>query len=62
MPMPQVSDYGLSPSFMGEGKISANKYRTLTHQPPEMLMPNAVGSTCAGDVYAFGVLLWQVRR
>lgn len=47
---------------MGEGKVSANKYRTLTHQPPEALIGNSVGSTCAGDVYAFGVLLWQVSE
>ena len=35
-------------------------YNTLTHQPPEELLGGDM--SIAGDIYAFGVLLWQVGR
>ena len=36
-----------------------HRYGTVTHQPPEALgESNIIGY--AGDIYAFGVLLWQV--
>lgn len=38
--------------------VCALRYGTVTHQPPEALGDNIVGY--AGDVYGFGVLLWQV--
>ena len=58
-PPPQISDFGLS-CILGSvhSKISSNLYGTVTHQPPETLKDNVV--SYAGDVYAFGVLMWQV--
>ena len=58
-PPPQISDFGLS-CILGSvhSKINSNLYGTVTHQPPETLKDNVV--SYAGDVYAFGVLMWQV--
>ena len=58
-PPPQISDFGLS-CVLGSvhSKINSNLYGTVTHQPPETLKDNVV--SYAGDVYAFGVLMWQV--
>ena len=59
MCVPQISDFGLS-LFKLDGHQSERMYNTLTHQPPEALMKNAI--SFSGDVYSFGVLLWQVTR
>lgn len=58
-PAPQISDFCLSCVLGGvHSKINTNLYGTVTHQPPETLKDDVV--SYAGDVYAFGVLMWQV--
>ena len=58
---PQISNFSTSESRGRDLRtyISENKYRSIAHQPPEMLNGNPVMGGCAGDMYSFGVLLWQ---
>jgi len=54
----QVADYGKSRLLGPSGIIKAHGYATITHMAPEMLTDLQL--TPAADVYAFGILLWQV--
>ncbi|GAX84206.1 hypothetical protein CEUSTIGMA_g11629.t1 [Chlamydomonas eustigma] len=52
----KVADFGLARDI--SEKIQTQTYGTITHQPPETLMSGIVSK--AVDVYAFGVLMWQM--
>lgn len=55
----RVADFGLARAVgRAAGELTAS-YGTLSHAAPEALERGVVSR--AGDVYAFGVLLWQVR-
>lgn len=54
----KVSDFGLSRDLDVKSKIKTNSYGTVTHMPPELLRSGVLGP--ATDVYAFGVLLWEM--
>ena len=55
---PQISDAEFSSVLRDKHMVDANMYGTVTHHPPEFLRDGTV--SCAGDIYSFGVLLWQV--
>ncbi|GAX72878.1 hypothetical protein CEUSTIGMA_g333.t1 [Chlamydomonas eustigma] len=54
--MAKVADFGLARDITD--KIQTQTYGTITHQPPETLLTGTVSK--AVDVYAFGVLMWQL--
>ena len=54
----QVSDFGLSRIHIGERTVATQTYGTVTHMPPELLAEGRLSK--AADVYAFGVLLWEM--
>ncbi|KAK9843847.1 hypothetical protein WJX84_006057 [Apatococcus fuscideae] len=53
----KVADFGLSRILSAES-ISTGTYGTVTHMPPELLTTGKLSK--AADVYAFGVLLWEM--
>ena len=53
----QVADFGLSRQA-GCDSVDTDTYGTVTHMPPELLMEGKL--TKSADVYAFGVLLWEL--
>ncbi len=55
----KVADFGKSCLLGPEGVTKAGGYATLTHMAPEVLTDQTLSP--AADVYAVGVLLWQVR-
>lgn len=55
----QISDSDLSSVVRDKHMVIANMYGTVTHHPPEFLRDGVV--SCAGDIYSFGVFLWQVE-
>lgn len=42
------------------GQVETQTMGTVTHMPPELLMEGLL--TKAGDVWAFGVLMWWVQQ
>ena len=52
----QVADFGLSRKLNIQSKLSTETVGTITHMPPELLIDGVMSK--AGDVFAFGVLLW----
>ena len=53
----QVADFGLSRQASSD-TVDTDTYGTVTHMPPELLMEGKL--TKSADVYAFGVLLWEM--
>lgn len=53
----QVADFGLSRQASST-TVDTDTYGTVTHMPPELLMEGKL--TKSADVYAFGVLLWEM--
>lgn len=53
----QVADFGLSRQAESQ-TVDTDTYGTVTHMPPELLMEGKL--TKSADVYAFGVLLWEM--
>ena len=53
----QVADFGLS-RLASSTTVDTDTYGTVTHMPPELLMEGKL--TKSADVYAFGVLLWEL--
>jgi serine/threonine protein kinase len=54
----KVADFGLSRVLDGREAIQTTSYGTVTHMPPELLLEGKM--TKAGDVYAYGVILWEM--
>lgn len=54
----KVGDFGLARTLEVRSRIQTRTYGTLTHMPPETLKSGIVSK--AVDVYAMGVLLWQM--
>lgn len=57
----QVSDFGLS-QVLPDGnrtQVSQKYSGTVTHMPPELIEDGKVYQQ--GDVYAFGIMMWEVR-
>ncbi len=52
----KVADFGLS--RMLTGRMTTKTHGTLTHAPVELLVTGALTRAC--DVYAFGVILWEI--
>lgn len=53
----QVADFGLARTSTAQ-YIMTQTQGTLTHMPPEVLAEGKV--TKSADVYAFGVILWEM--
>ncbi|KAL3138629.1 hypothetical protein ABBQ32_006391 [Trebouxia sp. C0010 RCD-2024] len=53
----KVADFGLSRQAESQ-TVDTDTYGTVTHMPPELLMEGKL--TKSADVYAFGVLLWEM--
>jgi serine/threonine protein kinase len=54
----QVADFGKSRLLNPDGVAKAGSYATITHMSPEYIQDRRLSP--AADVYAFGVLLWQM--
>ncbi|WIA13933.1 hypothetical protein OEZ85_002503 [Tetradesmus obliquus] len=55
----KVSDFGLSRALqVGQSHKSTRTMGTMNHTPPELLRLGRLSP--AGDVYAFGILMWEV--
>ncbi|GFR46705.1 hypothetical protein Agub_g8325 [Astrephomene gubernaculifera] len=54
----KVADFGLSRTLDLRSKIKTRTYGTISHMPPECLISGIISK--ATDVFAFGVLLWQM--
>ncbi|GLC55895.1 hypothetical protein PLESTB_001041000 [Pleodorina starrii] len=54
----KVADFGLSRTLDVKSKIKTRTYGTISHMPPECLISGIISK--ATDVFAFGVLLWQM--
>ncbi|PNW87297.1 hypothetical protein CHLRE_02g117050v5 [Chlamydomonas reinhardtii] len=54
----KVADFGLSRNLDVRSKIKTRTYGTISHMPPECLISGIISK--ATDVFAFGVLLWQM--
>eukprot|EP00877_Chromochloris_zofingiensis_P005332 jgi/Chrzof1/147/Cz01g05040.t1 len=54
----KVGDFGLARDVSPQAKLKDNNYGTVTHMPPEVLLDGHISQ--AMDVYAFGVLLWEM--
>ena len=57
----QVSDFGLSQVLpeADRTQVSTKYSGTVTHMPPELIEDGKVYQQ--GDVYAFGIIMWEVR-
>eukprot|EP00775_Hariotina_reticulata_P014620 gene14620-14756_t len=64
----KVGDFGLvrihnsTPADLHpvDQRLQNNAYGTITHMPPEVLRDGGAAFTPAADVYAWGVLLWEM--
>ncbi|GAX75316.1 hypothetical protein CEUSTIGMA_g2761.t1 [Chlamydomonas eustigma] len=54
----KLTDFGFSRVLAPEQHIYTKAYATVTHQPPELLSTGLLSK--ATDVFAFGVLMWEV--
>ncbi len=55
----QVSDFGLSRVLQSNtNHIKTQTFGTVTHVPPELLAKGTL--TTKADVYAIGVLMWEI--
>ncbi len=52
-----MADFGLS-RVLSQEAISTGTFGTVTHMPPELLTTGRLSKKV--DVYAFGVLLWEM--
>jgi serine/threonine protein kinase len=57
-PSLQVADFGKARLLSADGIATAGSYATITHMSPEYIRDKLLSP--AADVYAFGVLLWQM--
>ena len=53
-----VCDFGLARDMALRTRFQTQTYGTITHMPPELLLHDTLGK--AGDVYAWGVLAWEM--
>lgn len=53
----KIADFGLSRQAI-TSKVETNTYGTVTHMPPELLNEGILSK--AADVYAYGVLLYEI--
>lgn len=57
----KVSDFGLSRILEDDNEnITTDQLGTVTHMPPELLRLGQSKLSVSADVYAFGVLMWEV--
>jgi len=54
----KVSDFGLSRVQSENKSVETETFGTVTHMPPELLCEGRLSK--AADVYAFGVLMWEL--
>lgn len=54
----KISDFGKARDMCKSRAINSNGYATITHMAPEVLRDNSL--SFAADVYALGVLIWQM--
>ncbi|KAK9824876.1 hypothetical protein WJX74_002458 [Apatococcus lobatus] len=54
----KISDFGLSRLCSNNAEIETKTSGTVTHAPPELLSDGHLSQ--AGDVFAFGVMLWEM--
>ncbi|GBF87404.1 hypothetical protein Rsub_00115 [Raphidocelis subcapitata] len=55
----KITDFGLSRALsLGQTHVTTHSMGTITHMPPEMFKTGRMSP--AGDVYAFGVMVWEV--
>lgn len=55
----KIADFGKARLLSPEGILRVGGYATVTHMAPEVLMEKTISREA--DIYAVGVLLWQVR-
>lgn len=56
----KVSDFGVSARLLdGATHRSTTSLGTITHMSPEVLRSGRLSK--AADVYAFGIMMWEVR-
>ena len=54
----KVSDFGLAQELAVDASLVTQTYGTVTHMPVELVCDGTL--TAAADVYAFGVMLWEL--
>ncbi|KAG1680208.1 hypothetical protein FOA52_000322 [Chlamydomonas sp. UWO 241] len=54
----KIADFGFSRVLEGTGTVQTSTYGTVTHTPPELIVDGVLSKSC--DVYAFGMLLWEM--
>jgi serine/threonine protein kinase len=54
----KVADFGLARELYLQTRMETASYGTVTHMPPELLTEGKLSK--AADVFAFGVLLWEM--
>ncbi len=54
----KVSDFGLAHELNNDSTLQTYSYGTVTHMPVELVCNGRM--TAAADVYAFGVMLWEL--
>lgn len=54
----KVSDFGLAHELAVDASLVTHTYGTVTHMPVELVCNGTL--TAAVDVYAFGVMLWEL--
>jgi serine/threonine protein kinase len=54
----RVTDFGLARSLDVKARTAPGCYGTITHMAPETIREGELSVAC--DVYAWGVLLWEM--